>query len=105
MRRHVDRELARGRVKGAKRYSSGVRTDLAPLTRSIIDAVARTKEGEKLRFENAVPPSLFIPIGRTDLAKPLREADRSDLCRSWGNFDRRRWPGHCGRRLVQGPGA
>jgi len=71
MRRHVDRELARARVKGAKRYASGVRTDLAPLTRSIIDTVARTKEGEKLRFENAVPRSLSVPIERTDLAEVL----------------------------------
>ena len=71
MRRHVDRELTRARVKGARRYASGVRTELAPLVRSIIATIARTKEGEKLRFENAVPFDLSIPIERTDLADVL----------------------------------
>ena len=71
MRRHVDRELTRARVKGARRYASGVRTELAPLVRSIIATIARTKEGEKLRFENAVPFDLSIPVERTDLADVL----------------------------------
>jgi signal transduction histidine kinase len=71
MRRHVDRELARARVKGVKRYAGGVRTELAPLVRSIIDTVARTTEGEKHRFEEAVPLDLSIPFERADLAEVL----------------------------------
>ena len=71
MRRHVDRELARARVKGAKRYASGVSTELAPLVRSIIDTIVRTKEGGKLRFEDAVPLDLSVPIERADLAEVL----------------------------------
>lgn len=71
MRRHVDRELARARVQGAKRYASGLRTELAPLVCSIIATIARTKESEKLHFENSVPFDLSIPIERTDMADVL----------------------------------
>ena len=71
MRRHVDRELARARVKGAKRYASGVHTELAPLVRSIIATIARSAEGEKRRFEEAVPLDLFVPFERADLAEVL----------------------------------
>jgi signal transduction histidine kinase len=71
MRRHVDRELARARVKSAKRYASGVRTELGPLVRSIVNTISRTKESERLRFENAVPLNLSVPIDRGDLAEVL----------------------------------
>jgi signal transduction histidine kinase len=41
------------------------------LVRSIIDTVARTTSCEKLRFDNAVPLNVSIPIERTDLAEVL----------------------------------
>jgi len=111
MRRHVDRELARARVKGAKRYASGVRTELAPLVRSIIDTVARTTEGEQRRFEEAVPVDLFVPLERVDSGggarqpdrkcMPLRPMHRPDFCWSWRNYGGRRWSRHRGRGPVQ----
>ena len=56
-------------MKGAKRYASGVHTELAPLVRSIIATIARSAEGEKRRFEEAVPLDLFVPFERADLAE------------------------------------
>jgi signal transduction histidine kinase len=71
MRRHVDRELARARVRGPARYRAGAETELAPLVRSLFDTLARTDVGEKLRFEPRVPGGLHVPIERTDLAEVL----------------------------------
>jgi signal transduction histidine kinase len=71
MRRHVDRELTRARVKGARRYASGARTELAPLVRSVIATIARTKEGEELHFDETMPLDLAIPIERADQAEVL----------------------------------
>jgi signal transduction histidine kinase len=44
MRRHVDRELARVRLRGI-RYSEPHATVLAPLVRSLVATLARTPEG------------------------------------------------------------
>lgn len=71
MRRHVDRELARARVRGPARYRAGAETELAPLVRSLFDTLARTGVGETLRFETHVPDGLRVPIERTDLAEVL----------------------------------
>ena len=42
MSRHVDRELARARVRGGLRRGAGFSTELAPLVRSLIATLART---------------------------------------------------------------
>jgi signal transduction histidine kinase len=71
MRRHVDREFARARLRGPARYRTGAETDLAPLVRSLFDTLARTDVGERIRFEARVSDGLRVPIERSDLAEVL----------------------------------
>lgn len=71
MSRHVDRELARARVRGAARRKAGLSTPLLPLARSLIETVARTPVGARVTFEPHIPDDLSVPIDRTDLAEVL----------------------------------
>ncbi len=71
MGRHVDRELARVRVRGR---TSGVlkpSTELAPLTRSLIATLVRTPDGARVTFEPNIPDDLRVPLDKTDLAEVL----------------------------------
>lgn len=70
MSRHVDRELARARLRGA-RPSAGVAAAAAPLLRSLIATLARTPDGRRVSFEQRVAETLQLPIDRTDLAEAL----------------------------------
>jgi signal transduction histidine kinase len=71
MSRHVDRELARARVRGAVRRRAGVSTALAPLVQSLIATLARTPAGARIAFEPRIADSVQIPLDRTDLAEVL----------------------------------
>jgi signal transduction histidine kinase len=71
MSRHVDRELARARVRGAVRRRVGVSTTLAPLVQSLIATLARTPAGSRIAFEPRIADSVQIPLDRTDLAEVL----------------------------------
>jgi signal transduction histidine kinase len=71
MSRHVDRELARARVRGAVRRRAGVSTALAPLVQSLIATLARTPAGARVAFEPRIADSVQIPLDRTDLAEVL----------------------------------
>ena len=71
MRRHVDRELARARVRGPARYRTGAETEFGPLVRSLFDTLARTEAGERIRFEARVSDDLRVPFERSDLAEVL----------------------------------
>jgi signal transduction histidine kinase len=71
MSRHVDRELARARVRGESRRGSGHATDLTALTRSLIAIVSRTPAGERISFESAIADGTSLPLDRADLAEVL----------------------------------
>lgn len=71
MSRHVDRELARARTRGAIRRKAGLSTKLAPLVRALIATLARAPAGARVSFEQHVPDDLSIPMDRTDLAEVL----------------------------------
>jgi len=71
MRRHVDRELARARVRGAARRKADLSTPLLPLVRSLIDTLQRTPAGARVIFDAEIPEDMLVPIDRTDLAEVL----------------------------------
>jgi signal transduction histidine kinase len=71
MSRHVDRELARARVRGAVRNSAGVSAELAPLVRSLIATLSRTPSGGRVNFETRIADGVRVPLDRTDLAEVL----------------------------------
>jgi signal transduction histidine kinase len=71
MRRHVDRELARARLRGGDPLRRGSSTKLAPLVRSLIATVSRIEAGVLLSYEMDIPDDLMAPFERTDLAEVL----------------------------------
>lgn len=71
MSRHVDRELARARVRGRVRRKAGLTTELLPLARSLIDTIARTPAGMRVTFDPRIAEGLSVPLDRTDLAEVL----------------------------------
>ncbi|MCQ3943742.1 MAG: sensor histidine kinase [Alphaproteobacteria bacterium] len=70
MRRHVDRELARARIRGA-RPAGGEATEVAPLVRSLIATLARTESGRPLTFRHEIAETARAPLDRADLAEVL----------------------------------
>jgi signal transduction histidine kinase len=71
MSRHVDRELARARVRGHLRHTSSLSTELAPLVRSLIATLARTVDGARVTFEPEIADDIRVPLDRADLAEVL----------------------------------
>ncbi|MFT4079062.1 sensor histidine kinase [Rhodomicrobium sp.] len=71
MGRHVDRELARARVRGVGGRSSSRSTPLAPLLASLIATLGRTPEGARVHFDTTVASDFAVPMDRTDLAEVL----------------------------------
>ncbi|ABD90453.1 sensor histidine kinase [Rhodopseudomonas palustris] len=71
MSRHVDRELARARVRGEPGRSLGVATELAPLTRSLVAILSRTPAGAAIGFDIQVADDVTLPLDRADLAEVL----------------------------------
>jgi signal transduction histidine kinase len=71
MGRHVDRELARARVRGGAVRGFAPSTPLEPLTASLVSTLRRTPNGESVIFETRIPPALAIPMDRQDLAEVL----------------------------------
>lgn len=71
MTRHVDRELARVRVRGAARHRPSRSTKVAPLVRSLITTLSRTPTGMRVTFEPRVAEDVQVPLDRTDLAEVL----------------------------------
>jgi len=71
MRRHVDRELARARLRGGERHARPVTTMLLPLVRSLVATLSRTDAGARLAFEVAVDEQLAVPFDRSDLAEVI----------------------------------
>jgi len=71
MSRHVDRELARARVRGMARRKAVLSTALSPLVRSLVDTLARTPSGARIDFDAQIAEDLSVPMDRTDLAEVL----------------------------------
>ncbi len=71
MNRHVDRELARARVRGTARQRGGVVTPLKPLVGSLVATLSRTPAGRRLQFESCIAGEPNVPLDRTDLAEVL----------------------------------
>jgi signal transduction histidine kinase len=71
MRRHVDRELARARVRGSEGSVRGVSTEVAPLVRSLIATVSRTADGARIQYDAPIENDLRVPFDRTDLAEVI----------------------------------
>jgi signal transduction histidine kinase len=71
MRRHVDRELARARVRGGNRPGAGAVTPVGPLVRSLIDTLSRTMPASRIAFEATIPDDAAVPLDRNDLAEVL----------------------------------
>lgn len=71
MSRHVDRELARARVRRAGRSRADVSAELAPLVRSLIATLSRTPSGGRVNFETRIADGVQVPLDRTDLAEVL----------------------------------
>lgn len=71
MSRHVDRELARARVRGAGRSRADISAELAPLVHSLVATLARTPSGGRVNFETRIADGVQVPLDRTDLAEVL----------------------------------
>jgi signal transduction histidine kinase len=71
MRRHVDRELARARIRGGAPLGIGIATPVAALVRSLVATVARTAAGARLSFAATIAEDVTAPFDRTDLAEIL----------------------------------
>jgi signal transduction histidine kinase len=71
MSRHVDRELARARVRGRVLHGADIATELRTLVDSLIATLTRTPAGNRVRFEARIGQDLRLPIDRTDLAEVL----------------------------------
>jgi signal transduction histidine kinase len=71
MRRHVDRELARARIRGGGPITNGVATALAPLVRSLVATVSRTRDGARIAYDIEITDDATAPFDRTDLAEVL----------------------------------
>lgn len=68
MRRHVERELARSRLAAPAR---GVRTEVAPVVRRLIETLKRTPAGEGLTHSIDVPATATAAIDADDLVELL----------------------------------
>lgn len=64
MRRHMERELARARLRHGR---SQDRTPLKPIVDGIFRALQRTPAGEELELHNAIGTSVTVPIDPDDL--------------------------------------
>ncbi len=71
MRRHIDRELARVRLRGAGGALPDASTALAPLVRSLIATLARTPEGARIAYDIAMDDKVTVAFERSDLAEAL----------------------------------
>ncbi len=71
IRRHVERELARTRIRGARLAGPITQTELLPLAEKLTALLKRTDPGKRLCFEVAVAPGATLPMEKADLAEVL----------------------------------
>lgn len=67
MRRHVQRELTRARVRGAEAGP----TELLPVAERLVASLSRTPAGERLRWTVAIADKITVAAGPEDLTELL----------------------------------
>jgi len=95
MRRHVDRELARARMKGG---ASMARSRISEVIERVLAVVMRTPAGAKLAWDVECPTHLSARIDPDDLAEAIgnlvdnaaRHARRQVLVKAWSEGSRAR---------------
>ncbi len=65
MRRHVDRELARARARGARRAGQAP-IDVGVLLRDLVNAIGSLARGDELQWSIDAAPDLEIPVDADD---------------------------------------
>ena len=68
MRRQIERELARARIRSA---STTVRINPAEIADDVINTLKRTPDGENIRYDNTISPKLLIAMHHDDYADVL----------------------------------
>lgn len=71
MNRHIERELARVRIRGKRGYAETAETSISPLVTSLVAIQQRTGSGERLSFQVDVPLGARIRMDKADLAEVL----------------------------------
>lgn len=71
MRRHVDRELARARIRGTTARMAPSRIEVAPLARSIVSMLKRSSRGESIDFRLEIAEGTALAFDREDLVEVL----------------------------------
>lgn len=74
MRRVVERELARARIRGGQggtALGGGPATALAPLVAGLVATIRRLPHADAIAFEVAVPPGLGVRADRNDLGEVI----------------------------------
>lgn len=100
MSRHVDRELARARVRGHLQRGPGMSCELQPLVRSLIATLARTSAGARVIFEPQIDEDLCVPFDRTDLAEVLGNLLENAARHARGRVRIAAGPGSAGRSII-----
>lgn len=71
MRRHIDRELARARIRGAARGGGTLRTPLLPPIQGLVETLRRTPGGERLAIAVELGPARSAAMDREDLTEVM----------------------------------
>lgn len=71
MRRHVDRELARARIRGSRGLGGVSPTPIRPLVEALVSIQRRSVDGRSVAFELDLGGEPSIKIDKTDLAEVL----------------------------------
>ena len=71
MRRHVDRELARARIRGSRGFGGVAPTPIRPLVEALISIQRRSIGARSLVFETVLSGEPSVNIDKTDLAEVL----------------------------------
>lgn len=66
MRRHMERELARARVRHSRNQDQ---VALKPIVEGILRTLQRTPEGETLKLQNSIDAALTVPVDPDDLSE------------------------------------
>jgi signal transduction histidine kinase len=71
MRRHVDRELARARIRGSRSFGGVTPTPIRPLVEALVSIQRRSVGARSLAFETVLSGEPSVNIDKTDLAEVL----------------------------------
>ncbi len=71
MRRHIERELARVRIRGKRGFNESAVAQLKPLVSSLVAIQRRTTLGERLSFDIDIAADADVSMDKADLAEVL----------------------------------